>query len=268
MSGSLAGIGIAVTRDERQAPELSERLKALGASVVEFPLLEIRQTGDLTAVDRALAELDTYDWVIFASANAADYFLRRMQELRISPEQLKTPRLAAVGEKTKTHLEQLGFEVAFAPTKFSGEHFAAEFCQAHNSRGLKILWPRANVGKLTIKEKLEGLGAQVDAVVIYETHLPAAANSRIQELVELIRVGKVAIVTLTSGQAARNLHQLLETANSLECLHSTDFCGLAVIGTETAQVAANLFGCKIVASKTATIPELVRAIEVFVSAPL
>ncbi|HEY9756931.1 MAG TPA: uroporphyrinogen-III synthase [Oculatellaceae cyanobacterium] len=263
MRSSLTGIGIAVTRDERQAPDLSDRLKALGASVFEFPLLEIRQAANLADLDKALDALETYNWIVFASVNAVDYFLRRMAQLNIPTKRLQGRLLASVGSKTGEHLQKLNLEVNFVPKEFSGEQFAAEFCAMKNPHGLKILWPRTNVGKLTIKEKLEKKGATVDAIVVYETHLPVTATVKVHDFVELIRQKKIQVITLASGQAARNLHELLKTTDSLDCLQKPRSVVLAAIGNETSQVASELFACEVLTSKTATIPALVETIQEF-----
>ena len=264
MSESLAGIGIAVTRDEKQAPDLSKLLRACGAEIHEFPLLEIRQPLDCIELDSSIKRLEHYDWVVFASTNAADYLCQRMQELQIDPDTLSTRKLAAVGEKTKDHVEKLGFRVDFAPSKFSGEHFATEFCVNYDTKGLNVLWPRTNVGKLTIKEKLEQAGCNVKTVIAYETHMPTSARSKIQRFVEQIRTSKIEIITLTSGQAVRNLHELLREIDSLDCLQGNTFRAIAVVGTETAAVARQLFSCKVIASEKATMPAMVSAIEEFV----
>ena len=71
----LFGKRIVVTRAREQADALGSRLSALGAGVIELPTIEIRPPADSAPLDRAIAELDTYDWLIFTSANGVRFFL-------------------------------------------------------------------------------------------------------------------------------------------------------------------------------------------------
>src|ERR1019366_6253750 len=74
----LFGKRIVVTRAPEQAGALASRLGALGAGVVELPTIEIRPPADGAPLDRAIAQLDTYDWLIFTSANGVRFFLDRL----------------------------------------------------------------------------------------------------------------------------------------------------------------------------------------------
>ncbi|MEO7653010.1 MAG: uroporphyrinogen-III C-methyltransferase, partial [Bryobacteraceae bacterium] len=65
----LFGQRIVVTRAQPQAAELSSRLRALGAHAIELPAIEIRPPESFTAIDAAIDSLDSYDWLLFTSAN-------------------------------------------------------------------------------------------------------------------------------------------------------------------------------------------------------
>jgi uroporphyrinogen-III synthase len=67
----LAGRRVLVTRAAHQASKLSDGLRALGAEPVEVPVLEIRPPISFDPLDAALRQLDSYDWLILTSANAA-----------------------------------------------------------------------------------------------------------------------------------------------------------------------------------------------------
>jgi len=91
---------VLVTRPRAQAGELVERLRALGADVVECPLIEIERISD-DPIDGA-----GYDWVIVTSPNGAAELARRGRNLG---------RLAAVGPATADALRAQGLEPAFVP---------------------------------------------------------------------------------------------------------------------------------------------------------
>ena len=73
-------------------------LVALGPRPVLVPTIRVVPRADLSALDRALAELAVYDWIVFTSQNAVDIVLGRcaQQGIRIA----NGPRIAAVGPKT------------------------------------------------------------------------------------------------------------------------------------------------------------------------
>ncbi|PWM52217.1 MAG: uroporphyrinogen-III C-methyltransferase, partial [Clostridiales bacterium] len=79
----LFGKRILVTRAREQASVLSEKLEALGAEAWEYPTIEIKEPADSTALDQAIAEAGTYDWMIFTSANGVNAFFKRLKALKL-----------------------------------------------------------------------------------------------------------------------------------------------------------------------------------------
>lgn len=78
MTKSLKGRRIVVTRARCQAAELCEGLRLRGALPIELPTIELRDPESFESLDRAVAELEGYDWVLFTSANAVEKFFARM----------------------------------------------------------------------------------------------------------------------------------------------------------------------------------------------
>ena len=74
----LNGRRVVVTRARAQAGVLSQRITDLGGVVIECPTIEIQPPNDFLAFDRALARLDSYDWLIFTSVNSVEPFLARL----------------------------------------------------------------------------------------------------------------------------------------------------------------------------------------------
>src|SRR5207253_2151127 len=76
----LFGKRILVTRPRRQAGDMVHRLEALGAIPQVLPAVEVQEPADWAPVDRALAELSRYNWIVFTSANGVHAFLRRLRQ--------------------------------------------------------------------------------------------------------------------------------------------------------------------------------------------
>ena len=121
--GPLAGRTIAVTRAAVQAPELSEALTRLGATVLEAPAIAFADPPDWAPLDRALAQLERYDWILFTSHNTLPRVVARMKERGLDPAVLaKVPaRIVAIGPATARDLVAMGLEPEVVPGEFRAE---------------------------------------------------------------------------------------------------------------------------------------------------
>jgi len=100
----LSGRGIVVTRAADQAGEFSAMLAELGASVHECPTISIVPPEDCTELDRAIASLAGFHWLIFTSVNAVKYFFDRLAVLGLDTREIGACRVCAVGPKTAAAL--------------------------------------------------------------------------------------------------------------------------------------------------------------------
>lgn len=176
----LAGRRVLVTRAAHQAHKLSEALRAKGAEPIEVPVLEIAPPDDFSPLDRALQQLDSYDWLILTSANTVRAIVERSgavgTRLR-SPEEL---RVAAVGSATAEAAREAGFHVAVVPEKYVAESLVYALT-AKQPIGEKILLARAAIARDVIPDALRGAGATVDVVDAYQNRMPEGAPKQLRE---------------------------------------------------------------------------------------
>jgi uroporphyrinogen-III synthase len=69
---------ILITRSSHQAPALADHLRALGHEPILIPTIELTEPTTFAPLDAALAQLDTFHWLLFTSANAVEAFHRRL----------------------------------------------------------------------------------------------------------------------------------------------------------------------------------------------
>mgnify|MGYP001544261471 CR=1 FL=1 len=136
-----------VTRPRAQAKPLVHALEAVGAEVVECPLIEIERTSD-DPVDAA-----GYDWLIVTSPNGAEEIARRGRNL---------PKVAAVGPGTAEALRAHGIEPAFVPGDSSQDGLLREFPRPAG----RVLFAAAEGAR---RGPIDALGA--DFVPLYRTRL-------------------------------------------------------------------------------------------------
>jgi uroporphyrinogen-III synthase len=200
----LAEKGVLVTRPIEQADRLMRRLQALGARPMLFPALEIAAVRQPELLDRLLAGVERYDWLLFVSPTAVEYGLAALRRSGVGklPGRL---RLAAVGSGTAAALRAAGLTEIVAPeTGADSEHLLAltEFAEM---RGRRILIFRGAGGRELIAATLRERGAQVDYAECYRRVCPGGDPLPLrQALVE----GHLQAVTVFSGETLDNLLKL------------------------------------------------------------
>ena len=179
----LSGKLIVVTRPRHQAGSLAERLRALGAQVVEAPAIRIVPLEDWGPVDAALDRLATYDWIVFTSVNAVEAFFGRLAAPL--PARL---RFAAIGPATAEALVGRRVTPEVVPERFIAEDVYRALSDRVDLTGKKFLLPRADIAREALPRLLREAGADVDVVAIYRT-VPAKAE--IAQAAALVAEGKV-----------------------------------------------------------------------------
>jgi uroporphyrinogen III methyltransferase/synthase len=166
----LFGRRIVVTRAAGQAGALSTRLEALGACVIEIPTIEIQPAADAAPLDRAIAKLASYDWLIFTSANGVRFFLDRLDRSAADLRSLRA-RICAIGPATRAAIEALHLKVDLMGQEYVAESLLEAFA-GEDLAGKRVLLPRAAVARDVIPEELARRGAHVDVVEAYRTAAP------------------------------------------------------------------------------------------------
>lgn len=229
----LFGKRILVTRARAQASELSEKIDELGGEAVEFPMIRMIPPQDPTELDQALASLGEYDWVIFTSVNGVKYFFERLKALKIDIRTMFKAKVAAVGPKTASALEDRGIMVKLLPVDFRNEGILDRI-KEEMQPGEKVLLPRADIAREILPNELVKMGLEVTEVDVYETVTDLTQAS---ELIDMLRNREIHIITFTSSSTVKNFVSALEGENLGELLKGVS---IACIGPITAETAVEL----------------------------
>src|SRR6185503_5966575 len=108
---------------------------------------------------RAVACLESYDWIVFASAHAVDALVARR-----GPLPAATPRVAAVGRATAAAAERAGFGVHRVPGRFGAVELVAQLRATSEMLGARVLLPSSSIARPELAAGLAALGAKVDRV--------------------------------------------------------------------------------------------------------
>lgn len=241
----LSGQRVVVTRAEGQAREFTAALREAGAEVIEYPVIEIVEPESWEPVDRAIANLDQYDWLVFTSANAVRCFFQRAADARVRA------RIVAVGPATRKAIEDFGHSVDLVPEEHIGEGVVAALAE-YNLRGTRILLPRAAVARDVVPQTLRELGAEVDVVDVYRNVLPQSPGP-FPENVDWI--------TFTSASTVKNLLALVDRS-LIEPVR------LASIGPETTKALRKHGLDATVEASPSTMDDLLAAMDAYEDLPV
>jgi uroporphyrinogen III methyltransferase/synthase len=256
----LQGKTVLVTRAAEQLSQFSQLLQQKGATVIEMPALEITSPSNWEDLDRAIAELANFDWLILTSANGVKYFCDRLANLNKDVRVLAAIKIAVVGKKTASTLKKYNLRSDFIPPDFVADSLVEHFPETLT--GKKILFPRVETGgrDILVKE-LSNSGAEVVEVAAYQSVCP----DRIDSLAwSVLQQNQVDIVTFASSKTVRNFVRLIEGAGeknpalTLESLLK-DVC-IASIGPQTSKSCQELLGRVDIEAKEYTLEGLTEAI--------
>jgi uroporphyrinogen-III synthase len=198
---ALGGIGVLVTRPEQQAMPLCRLLENEGAITFRLPAVDIKPLQRGKALAARLGALESFDLIIFNSANAVRFGAALL-------DQKRDLRLAAVGPATAHALNQAGYRVAVQPAGgFDSESLLAHPTLEHVA-GQRILLVRGRRGRELLEQELQRRGAQVIAAEVYERVPSAPGASALKALEEQFAARAVHVITATSVEIAQNLLDL------------------------------------------------------------
>ena len=224
---------VLITRPRSQADSFANALAEAGFEPVFFPVIEIRSFEENVALDRAIAKLSCYDWVVFTSVNGVDAFFVRLPSLPIPlPERLRGAegevRFAAIGPKTAQSLKSHGVAPNFVPEEYVAE---AILPGLGDLRGRWVLLPRAEIARKALPEAIVAAGGMAHEIAVYQT-IPAKTDP---DGLAALKSG-VDAITFTSPSTVENFFEIVGRAG-LDPLHLPGNPKIACIGPITQSAA-------------------------------
>jgi uroporphyrinogen III methyltransferase/synthase len=195
----LFGKRIVVTRATQQAPILSEKLRELGAEVIEMPATQIARL-DLAPLRAAIDTISDQDWLIFTSQNGVAIFWEQLLGRGKDSRALAGLKIAAVGPATAGALLEHGIAVDVIPQRFVAEGLLEIMRARDDVAGSKVLYVTAEGARDLLPAGLREIGANLTVIEAYRS-IPDGAG--VEKLARAIEAGKVDLATFTSGSAVR-----------------------------------------------------------------
>jgi uroporphyrinogen-III synthase len=256
----LAGLHVAITRPPEQARDLAEALEALGARVTRLATIAIAPLPDTTALDAAVAELATYDWIILTSVNGVAALAERLSSLGLDWSARGHARFAVIGPATAGALQAHGVAPDLMPDEYVAEAIAARL---GGVVGLRILLLRADIARRTLADDLRRAGADVTELAAYRTVVQPPDSTALRALIETDHPD---VITFTSSSTVLGLLAGLAALNR-DAVSALSGITLAAIGPITADTLREHGLTPDIVAEDYTIPGLVRALVGYRASP-
>jgi uroporphyrinogen III methyltransferase/synthase len=253
----LFGKRILVTRPREQAAELVGLLESFGAETIEAPMIRIVPPEDYGPLDAACAGVRHFDLIVFASANAVEVFITRLLRTALDLRALGGVKLCAVGPATAERLAEAGLKVDVVPAEYRAEALIDALSASGDVRGLRVLLPRADIGREIVADEFRRRGAEVTEVIAYRTVAVDPEREGEPDIYRMLLERQLDVVTFTSASAVRNFVRVVGEEPAADLLRTTT---VASIGPVTAEAAAHYHISTTILPAHYTIPGLVEAI--------
>ena len=270
----LGGKQYITTRPQRRSSQLTEKLRNLGAQVIEMPAIRTACICKNEQLQKCLYEIGTQEfteeWLVLTSPTGVILLWEEMQRMHFDIRNLwkngSCIKFAAIGSATAQELQVRGIIPDIVPDTYCAEDLGKKLAVAVDKRA-RVNLLRAKEGSALLFPPLLEAQIRYRDIPIYETQL--AENTLLTEqVIELLRAGEIDAVTFTSASTVRGFVQMIESEIKKEVnagLGSAEAEGGLVdyrklsavcIGEQTA-AEARKYHMKIHIAKEATIDSMV-----------
>jgi len=226
-SRPLSGKRIALPRAAEQGRETANAVRERGAAPLLLPMIAIVDPPDPARLERAVAELSSYDWVLLTSTNGVSRLRAQLEHSGLDARAFGAAKVGAIGPKTAEGLQRLGIRPDAVAQEFVGEGLAVAILAHGVPRRALLL--RALVARDALPEALRAKGCEVDVVAAYQTRPLTDSGA---ELATGIEAGSVDAILFTSSSTVTSTLDALGP-RAKELLQRTTLASIGPITTRT-----------------------------------
>jgi Uroporphyrinogen-III synthase len=192
------------TRPLSNDDTMKKALIAKGATVLDFPMITILTNEANAEIRSVLANINTFQWLLFTSKNGVDSFFKILKEM--NPVGL--PKIAVIGKTTANEVQKNGFNPEFISTGNTSEDFIEELKNEldTNDKALIILGELADT---KFEQELSTI-AKASRLNVYKT---IGSEIYSLEIVNRIAKGAYDMLVFTSPSGFRNFVKVMAENN-------------------------------------------------------
>lgn len=251
----LKGKRIVLTRPKEAGLPLKEALEALGAEVLEMPLIDIKGVCLGEIMEEVMSTLGEYSWVLFTSMNGVKYFFdaffAKYKDLRC----LGGMRIGCVGKKTAEEVEKLHLQVDLVPETATAMALGDALMGVEYLDSLKVLIVGGNLNGDGLRKRLEFEGnAIVDVLEVYKNEGVLVAKT---EEGKIFREEGADGIVFTCGSAVKSF---IGQARELQLKEGAKHPLPISIGPSTSSVLKEVGMTKVIEAKEQSVEGIVEVI--------
>ena len=221
--------------------EFAPSYEQTGLRVFMWPEPDVAELNNSFPLDESIDHLFGYDWLILKNERAAEFFLRRLIEVKHHTASLDEVHVLAIGEATVAKLIDAHVHVDISLDRHTNNSLVASLRSYvggdESLASLNLLFPSANITHEAFEAELVERGARVDCLAMYRTTSDAR---RMAELNALLAGGGIDAVMFRGSQSVEEFARVFDTDDLPRILR-----GVSVICTdEAAGATAAEFGLK------------------------
>jgi uroporphyrinogen III methyltransferase/synthase len=251
---ALAGKRIVITRAAVQSESLARELSGRGAIPIVVPLVSFAEPENFAPLDKAIAQLEQFDWMLLTSAQAVRAVAQRGAELQ---RRLNRPGskllVACVGPVTAEAARKANLRVELVARAHNGVALADEL--GNRLAGAKVFLPRSDRANPDLPIALKRYGAQVAEVIAYRTLRPAEVDrGNLNNIVQ----GETDAVLFFSPSA---VHHFVELCGAEQLRQLQDKLTITAVGPVTAKALREAGVERAVIAADTTAASVIEALE-------
>ena len=173
----LFGTRIVVAQSRHSSHAVVERLRALGAMVIELPKPRVARL-DLSALRTAVESVSAMEWIVFGSPDAVEIFWEQLLASGRDTRALGAIRIACIGSATAAALLDRGVTVDVVQERFSAMALIDVLTERSDVPGAALVYVGDDRTAESLAPDLASTGADVTTLAVYrEVAVTRAADA-------------------------------------------------------------------------------------------
>ncbi len=248
----LFGLRIVVTHTRQRKGALENRLRELGAAVLELPSLEIlpgdTKVPDEVARQEVLSSLNTgndsihdtkdngtvwdnlgqFNWILLTSVNAAHMLFRNLELRNLDVRSLAGIRIAVLGQATDEVVRAHGIRPDAGIAGYQSEKLVHMMGKPEGIQAKHILLPRADIAQSNLGQALRDSGAIVTEVIAYKTRSTQDHSGYCRQLLQFFPH----VLLFTNASAGRFFMEMLDVSTKRFLMENTVVASIGPVTTK------------------------------------
>jgi len=218
------------TTSESKSIEIGKIFANLGATIVNFPMIEVVPAQISSFHKTILSKVEKFDWIIFTSSNGIVNFLALYEQVNQKLYQQNLCKIAVIGKSSNKILIENNIQADFVGSGRNGESFIIELMQLNLIKDKLILLALGDLAPDTAADLLLG-HATPTRLNVYNTIHPQNINTK---ALENISEDNYAMILFTSPSAVNHFFEIYKPSVPEKKLR------IASIGKTTANAVENI----------------------------